>query len=89
MFRLVPKVNGASNIWQAAPEQLGFRWQDTVYTNALLLCSKDALSLKKRAQESAIGSLDRLIEKSMSFFENVTVPLCKPELIIAYSNVTE
>ncbi len=50
------------------------------------MCSKDALSLKKSAQESAIGSLDRLIEKSMGFFENVTVPLCKPELIIAYSN---
>jgi hypothetical protein len=71
---------------QNIPEQLGFSWRDTLYTNALLMCSKDALSLKKDAQESAIGNLDQLIEKSMGFFEEVTVPLCKPELIIAYSN---
>jgi hypothetical protein len=79
-------IKHLANRLQSVPEQLGFRWQDTVYTNALLMCSKDALSLKKSAQECAIGSLDRLIEKSMGFFENVTVPLCKPELIIAYSN---
>lgn len=71
---------------QSVPEQLGFRWQDTVYTNALLMCSKNALSLKKSAQKSAIGNLARLIESSMGFFEDITVPLCKPELIIAYSN---
>ncbi|WP_238483477.1 hypothetical protein [Rahnella perminowiae] len=68
------------------PEELGFRWYETVYTNALLMCSKDANSVKKAALSSPIGSLNNLIEKSMRFFEEVTLPLCQPELIIAYSN---
>ncbi|MBU9824909.1 hypothetical protein [Rahnella perminowiae] len=55
-------------------------------TNALLMCSKDANSVKKAALSSPIGSLNNLIEKSMRFFEEVTLPLCQPELIIAYSN---
>lgn len=40
-------IKHLANRLQSVPEQLGFRWQDTVYTNTLLMCSKDALSLKK------------------------------------------
>lgn len=68
------------------PTQLGFDWRDTLYTNALLLCSGDAASIKKVAQQSTAASLESLTRKSMDFFERVTVALAEPELIIAYSN---
>lgn len=68
------------------PTELGFNWRDTLYTNALLLCSSDAASIQKVARQSAAASLESLIRKSMDFFERVTVPLAEPELIIAYSN---
>lgn len=68
------------------PTQLGFGWRDTLYTNALLLCSGDAASIKKVAQQSNATSLESLTRKSMDFFERVTVSLAEPELIIAYSN---
>lgn len=79
-------ITHLANRLQLVPEQLGFRWENTVYTNALLMCSKNALSIRQEIQRTPIGNLDSLIEKSMRFFEEVTLPLCKPELIIAYSN---
>ncbi|MDU6410898.1 MAG: hypothetical protein E6560_08025 [Yersiniaceae bacterium] len=71
---------------QSVPEQLGFNWEETVYTNALMLCSRDAFSIKKAAEQSPIQSLDKLIVSSMRFFAETTFSLCQPELIIAYSN---
>jgi hypothetical protein len=68
------------------PAALGFDWRDTLYTNALLLCSQDAASIVKVARQSSAQSLESLTRKSMSFFERVTIPLAEPELIIAYSN---
>lgn len=68
------------------PELLGFDWQETVYTNSLLLCSADAAAISKAARLSPLGNLAELTQRSMAFFEQVTVPLCEPELIIAYSN---
>lgn len=68
------------------PDGLGFNWRDTLYTNALLLCSKDAASIQKTAQQTSAMNLQTLTRKSMAFFERVTVPLAEPELIIAYSN---
>ncbi len=79
-------IKHLANRLYSVPEELGFRSDETVYTNALLLCSKDAASIKKTALDSPIGSLENLIVKSMKFFEEVTLPLCKPDLIIAYSN---
>lgn len=71
---------------QNVPEQLGFRWEDTVYTNALMQCSKNAASIKKVANKSPGQGLDNLIQSSMHFFAETTLSLCQPELIIAYSN---
>ena len=68
------------------PDALGFDWRDTVYTNALLLCSKDAASISEVARHSGATNLKSLMRQSMSFFERVTVPLTEPELIIAYGN---
>ncbi|WP_435608088.1 hypothetical protein [Pseudomonas knackmussii] len=68
------------------PTALGFDWRDTIYSNALLLCSKDAASIQKAAEQSSAGSLEALTRKSMDFFKRVTIPLAQPELIIAYSN---
>lgn len=66
--------------------ELGFDWRDTLYTNALLLCSADAASIQNVARQSSAASLEALTRKSMDFFERVTVPIAEPELIIAYSN---
>lgn len=66
-------------------EELGFNVNDTIYTNALLQCSDDAKSIKSAAL-STLGSLSLLIERSMTFFSDVTMQLSQPELIIAYSN---
>lgn len=68
------------------PAALGFDSRDTIYTNALLLCSADAASISRVARQSPAGSLEALARKSMDFFERVTVPLAEPELIIAYGN---
>lgn len=68
------------------PTALGFDWRDTVYTNALLMCSKDAASIQKVALGSSAASLESLTRKSMQFFQRVTMSLAEPELIIAYSN---
>lgn len=68
------------------PTELGFDWNTTLYTNALLLCSADADSLQKTARESSVKSLKALTAKSMDFFERATLSIAEPELIIAYSN---
>lgn len=68
------------------PTALGFDWRDTVYTNALLLCSRDAVSIRKVAEQSSAAGLEVLTRKSMDFFKRVTMPLAEAELIIAYSN---
>lgn len=70
----------------ALPGRLGFDKHETVYTNSVLLCSDDAYSVKKAAKETALGSLEVLTERSMHFFAEVTMRLCEPELIVAYSN---
>lgn len=68
------------------PHELGFDWSNTVYTNALLLCSCDAASIQKAARATSVKSLKTLADKSMDFFERVTMRLAEPDLIIAYSN---
>lgn len=70
---------------QQIPAELGYNWQDVVYTNALMMCSVNAASLKNEAFKLNQTPED-LIKNSMGFFENVTLPLCNPDMIIAYSN---
>ncbi|MEG3135534.1 hypothetical protein SC206_18410 [Rouxiella sp. T17] len=70
---------------QQVPSWLGYDWQDVIYTNALMMCSNNAASLKKEALEFNQTITD-VIENSMGFFEHVTIPLCSPEVIVAYSN---
>lgn len=84
-------INGAWGITHLAkrlqqiPMGLGYDWQDVLYTNALMMCSKNAASLKAEALAKN-RTLEELTKNSMAFFENVTLPLCNPEVIIAYSN---
>lgn len=70
---------------QLIPEGLGYDWQDVVYTNALMMCSQNAASIQKEALRQNL-SVEQLVKNSMGFFENVTLQLCNPEVIIAYSN---
>lgn len=70
---------------QQIPEQLGYKWEDVVYTNAILMCSSSAASLKGEVTKFNV-SVKELIKNSMAYFEQVTIPLCEPDLIIAYSN---
>ncbi len=70
---------------QQIPISLGYNWEDVVYTNALLMCSSSAASLKVEANKFNTTVKD-IIERSMAYFEHITIPLCEPDMIIAYSN---
>jgi hypothetical protein len=70
---------------QQIPANLGYNWQDVLYTNALMMCSANAAELKKELSKHKI-TIEQLVKASMSFFEHVTIPLCKPEMIITYGN---
>ncbi len=67
------------------PIQLGYNWEDVIYTNAIMMCSLNAGSLRNEALQFNMSIKD-IITNSMLFFENVTLPLSEPEIIIAYSN---
>ncbi|MBD0684777.1 MULTISPECIES: hypothetical protein [unclassified Pseudomonas] len=75
-----------ANQLSTLPEKLGFTKAETLYTNALLLCFKDAASIGRAARASALGSHQVLAERSMRFFAEATMKLSRPELIVAYSN---
>ena len=85
-------LNGAwgpktlANRLKSLTECLGFDVQSTIYTNALLLCSQNAYEIKRAAEGKILGDLKGLIDSSMKFFSEVTIPLSQPELIVAYSN---
>lgn len=70
---------------QQIPISLGYRWEDVVFTNALMMCSTNASTLKQEASRHKL-TVEQLVKYSTRFFESVTIPLCKPELIVAYSN---
>ncbi|MCD1125484.1 hypothetical protein LPW36_05560 [Jinshanibacter sp. LJY008] len=67
-------------------KKLGFNREETIYTNALLLCSADASSINAALKKKGFNNIKELIKCSMEFFAEVTIPLSQPELIIAYSN---
>lgn len=70
---------------QQIPSCLGYNWEDVIYTNAFMMCSQNAASLKKEAVCRNM-TMNEIEAKSMSFFEHVTVHLSEPDLIVAYSN---
>ena len=70
---------------QQIPVNLGYNWQDVLYTNALMMCSANAAELKEIASSHNM-TIEQLVKASMSYFEHVTIPLCKPEMIITYGN---
>ena len=71
---------------EALPGKLGFKLDGTIYTNSLLLCSDGADKIKETAEDEPIGSYEELRVRSMQFFEEVTLAISEPELIVAYSN---
>ena len=70
---------------QQIPCCLGYSWEDVVYTNALMMCSQNAASLKKEAACRNM-TMNEIEANSMAFFEHVTARLSEPDLIVAYSN---
>lgn len=70
---------------QQIPACLGYRWEDVIYTNALMMCSRNATTLKKEAACHNM-TMNEIEAKSMAFFEHVTACLSEPDLIVAYSN---
>ncbi len=67
------------------PIDLDYEVENTIYTNAIMLCSANAATIKQRTKEVGL-SIDELVNKSLSFFENITISNSNIELIIAYSN---
>lgn len=70
---------------QQIPSCLGYSWQDVIYTNALMMCSQNAATLRKEAA-CRDTTMNEIEANSMAFFEHVTAHLSEPDLIIAYSN---
>ncbi|EPB6319200.1 hypothetical protein ACQ3LD_003137 [Cronobacter dublinensis] len=70
---------------QQIPGSLGYHWEDVIYTNALMMCSRNASTLRDEAR--CLGmTVKEIIKSSMIFFEQVTMRLAEPEIIVAYSN---
>ncbi|HCB3607980.1 hypothetical protein EGH56_23550 [Klebsiella aerogenes] len=70
---------------QQIPSCLGYSWEDVIYTNALMMCSQNAATLKKEAARHEM-TMNEIEANSMAFFEHVTAHLSEPDLIVAYSN---
>ena len=88
--------HGAENGWNGftglanrliqLPRDLGFSIADTIYTNAILMCSKNASVIKEQARFTHLGNYEALKAASMRYFGTVTLALAEAELILAYSN---
>ncbi|KQN46884.1 hypothetical protein ASE93_12295 [Serratia sp. Leaf50] len=78
-------IKHLANRLQQIPFWLGYDWQDVIYTNALLMCSTNAASLKKEVL-CFNQTLPDIVKNSMGFFEHITLSLCSPDVIVAYSN---
>lgn len=70
----------------ALMDGLGYSFQSTVFTNAILMCSKSESEIRLAAREQGFFSAEEVISRSMSFFEEFTVGESRPELIVAYGN---
>ena len=70
----------------AIPAVFGFNVSNTIYTNAILMCSKSASTIKSQVRETHLESYEALKVASMQYFAEVTMPLTEAELIVAYSN---
>jgi len=88
-------VNGVNGAWLSTtlpkrlislPEELGFSLNSTIYTNAILLCSENANAVKKKSKAVGFLHVNELVEKSLDFFEDITISESEPDLIICYSN---
>lgn len=63
--------------------ELGFSHHETIYTNAVLECSKDAPALKRAMSASEFA---RLVNGSMNFFRDFTLQFVRPAAIVVYGN---
>lgn len=70
---------------QQLPHIFGHNWEDVIYTNAVMMCSGNAASLRNEALQLNL-TVKEIVKKSMAFFEHVTIPLSEPDIIIAYGN---
>jgi hypothetical protein len=63
--------------------ELGFSPKDTVYTNAILKCSANALALRATMNREEYV---KLMEASMNFFLEFTLRSVRPAAIVVYGN---
>ncbi|MEB5574454.1 hypothetical protein MWR38_25400 [Klebsiella pneumoniae] len=70
---------------QQIPSCLGYSWEDVIYTNALMMCSQNAATLRREVA-CHDTTMNEIEANSMAFFEHVTAHLSEPDLIVAYSN---
>lgn len=68
------------------PNELGFDFHETVYTNAVLLCSENANKVKSKAKDVGFSNVGELVNRSLDFFQDITIGTNPPEVIICYSN---
>lgn len=57
----------------------------TIYTNLILLCSKDVNSIKSECNNQGVDEKS-LISKSLKFFIEATLSVCDPRFIFCFGN---
>jgi hypothetical protein len=71
---------------EKSAELLGSKITETIYTNAILVCSKNAETIDERAIEYGAANQHQLAKKSMTFHREFTFSIVKPEAILIYGN---
>lgn len=88
--------NGLANGWggkrtlpkhlEQAATLLGSKIGETIYTNSILICSKNAETIDERALVHSKDDQYRLAKRSMIFHREFTFSSVKPRAILIYGN---
>lgn len=79
------RLKSIPSVFRNALQNEEFSADRTIYTNLILLCSKDVQSIKKECTNQGISEKD-LISESINFFIEWTLSVCDPDFIFCYGN---
>jgi hypothetical protein len=65
---------------------LGFSLRNTIFTNAILICSENSDAIRTRAELLGRFELKEIIEFSMQFHKHFTFKKSKPKAIVIHGN---
>ncbi|MGJ0394345.1 MAG: hypothetical protein ACR650_16630 [Methylocystis sp.] len=68
--------------------RLGFKPDETIFTNSILMCSKDASAISQRYREITNKDTADLVDSSMRFFKEFTLRFANAATIVVHGNST-